>query len=194
MGFQWMSQSWGNNYDSLLTSFDAWNVSYPLDFTDQSSKSSFVTSMPENIRSILADRQLNVTMNNHHWGVSPANFDKYLGSQFNLISTNEDRLGQTFVSSMQHKLYPVLGVQWHPEKNNFEYAMSGDSFHEAIPHTLEAVLTSQFTATFFVHQCRFNGNTFANWKELQAKLIYNYSSVRDGLSFIEMYFFDTWVF
>ncbi len=43
--------------------------------------------------------------------------------------------------------YPFYGVQWHPEKNVFEWTT-----HEDIPHSLPAVQAAQAMANFFVQE------------------------------------------
>ncbi len=45
--------------------------------------------------------------------------------------------------------YPFYGVQWHPEKNGFEWTP-----HEDIPHTEPAVAVMQGLANFFVQEGR----------------------------------------
>jgi gamma-glutamyl hydrolase len=60
----------------------------------------------------------NVTMNNHHYGVTPDHFSQTpaLADMFDVLSTNTDRLGKAFVSTVEAKKYPIWGTQWHPEK------------------------------------------------------------------------------
>ena len=36
---------------------------------------------------------------------------------------------QVYISTVEAKKYPVLGLQWHPEKNSFEWTK-----HKNIPH------------------------------------------------------------
>jgi gamma-glutamyl-gamma-aminobutyrate hydrolase PuuD len=36
---------------------------------------------------------------------------------------------QVYISTVESKKYPVLGLQWHPEKNSFEWTR-----HKQIPH------------------------------------------------------------
>jgi gamma-glutamyl hydrolase len=36
---------------------------------------------------------------------------------------------QVYISTVEAKEYPILGLQWHPEKNNFEWTK-----HKNIPH------------------------------------------------------------
>jgi anthranilate/para-aminobenzoate synthase component II len=54
-----------------------------------------------------------------------------------------------FVSSIEHKVYPFFGVQFHPEKNAFEWKI------ESIPHSADAVLAEQFYGNFFVNEGMF---------------------------------------
>eukprot|EP00882_Tetradesmus_deserticola_P024941 GHRQ01027317.1.p2 GENE.GHRQ01027317.1~~GHRQ01027317.1.p2 ORF type:complete len:119 (-),score=10.89 GHRQ01027317.1:274-630(-) len=36
---------------------------------------------------------------------------------------------QVYISTIEAKKYPILGLQWHPEKNNYEWTK-----HKNIPH------------------------------------------------------------
>jgi hypothetical protein len=36
---------------------------------------------------------------------------------------------QVYISTVEAKEYPILGLQWHPEKNSFEWTK-----HKNIPH------------------------------------------------------------
>jgi anthranilate/para-aminobenzoate synthase component II len=40
---------------------------------------------------------------------------------YNVLSTNADRKGKVFVSSIEAKQYPIYGVQYHPERVQFEF-------------------------------------------------------------------------
>lgn len=96
-----------------------------------------------------------------------------LNSTFELVSTNHDRAGKLFVSTIEGKLLtcsctwaedttvccdlvlsvwlgrslPIYGVQWHPEKNLFEWTTS-----EGINHSANAVAVAQYIADFLVQQ------------------------------------------
>eukprot|EP00461_Guttulinopsis_vulgaris_P001884 UN01885 len=97
---------------------------------------------------------------------------------------------------MQHKKYPIFGTQWHPEKTNFEFGVDDEGKpHSTTMHTLESIIVSQYCSNLFVHECRKNTNRFANWKEEQARLMYNYPKFRaDTGSFSEKYWFDTFYY
>lgn len=57
-----------------------------------------------------------------------------------------------FISSVEHKKYPFYGVQFHPEKNAFEWTI------ESIPHSADAILVEQFYGNFFVNEGTFTGS------------------------------------
>lgn len=123
MGFQWLLISASRDVDILdpkSGQFDAYNYSIPLDFTENAATSKFLKDAPDGVYEILATE--NVTMNNHHYGIYTEHFleTESLTSFFNMLSTNEDREGVEFVSTIEAYKYPIYGTQWHPEKNTFE--------------------------------------------------------------------------
>ena len=90
------------------------------------------------LRSDLATQPL--AMNNHYRGIEPARFaaDRRL-ALFDVLSTNHDRQGRPFVSTIESS-QNLYAVQWHPEKNAFENALSKDGTpFEGINHSSEAV-------------------------------------------------------
>jgi gamma-glutamyl hydrolase len=124
MGFQWLliAQSKDANIlDPPSGQMDSYNISMQLDFTTNATSSKLFSVAPDSLMKIYATQ--NVTMNNHHYGIYPEHFyaTGALSSFFNVLSTNEDRQGVEFVSTMESFDYPIFGTQWHPEKNNFEY-------------------------------------------------------------------------
>lgn len=90
-----------------------------------------------------------VTVNFHHNCITPADFVKYgLGNTYHLLSTSFDPAANvTYVSAVEGKQYPFFGVQFHPEKNIYEWTTK-----ENIPHSPEAIETAQYFAMFFINQ------------------------------------------
>jgi len=112
-----------------------------------------------------------ITVNFHHFCVTPQNFTRFnISENYTLITTNMDDNGIKFVSSMEHKRYPIFGTQWHPEKNTFEW-----NTYSYIPHSQNAIALEQFVSNRFVHHARRNLNQFATIEEEEKYLIYNYS-------------------
>jgi gamma-glutamyl hydrolase len=110
-----------------------------------------------------------VTYLNHYHGIAPESFITYknLSDTFNVLSTMKDKSGTSFVGIVEGKNYPIYGVQFHPEKNMYEWL-----YPSAIPHSPDAVKVSTYLAQFFVSEARKNTN-LAEEEELQDLLIYN---------------------
>ncbi|XP_057795984.1 gamma-glutamyl hydrolase 2-like isoform X5 [Salvia miltiorrhiza] len=82
---------------------------------------------------------------------------------------------KVYVSTVQARRYPVTGVQFHPEKNSFEWGLQG------IPHSEDAVQVTQHIANFLVREARMSSNRPSS-KEVLDNLIYNYTPTYCGKS------------
>ncbi|XP_012850557.1 PREDICTED: gamma-glutamyl hydrolase 1-like [Erythranthe guttata] len=98
---------------------------------------------------------------------------------------------QSSLSPMvQARKYPVTAVQCYPEKNAFEWGLSG------IPHSEDAVHVTQHVADFFVREARISAKNKPKpspWKVLD-NLIYNHSPTycrKAGNGFDEVYIFSS---
>ena len=72
--------------------------------------------------------------------------DFKMSENYTMMTTNLDDNGVEFVSTMEHKKYPIFGTQWHPEKNSFAWT---DYYY--IPHAENAIKLEQFVMNRFVH-------------------------------------------
>jgi len=119
----------------------------------------------------------------------PENFtaDPVLSTFYKMLTISPDLAGRTFVSTIESRRYPIFGVQWHPEKNVFEWRVN-----TTIPHTKDAVQVTQYTANFFVDQARQNTNHFDSLEDEVKYLIYQYTPEFMGLDvshFQQLYYF-----
>ena len=115
-------------------------------FTENYSVSRIGMASPDDVDKILSEQ--NVTTNFHNWCLTPENFTKSdpLKSFWDVLSTNYDEHGLQFISMMEAKHYPMWAVQFHPEKNMFEWTEK----YTHIPHSRDAVHIAAFQAEFFV--------------------------------------------
>ena len=92
---------------------------------------------------------------------------------------------------MTHRLTPsyfiYLKVQWHPEKNNFEYGtLDGTDipYVKGIRHTTDSIRVSQHLANLFVTETRRSQHEYYDAKRFP--LVWNYT-MKSGHEF-EQYF------
>jgi gamma-glutamyl hydrolase len=199
MGFQWLLISQTSNQNILdpkSGQFDSYNYSIPLDFiiSNPTNSTKLFKYAGQYIIDILSNE--NVTMNNHHYGIFTEHFnsESKLNNFFKLISTNLDRKSNNFVSTIESFDYPIYGLQWHPEKNIFEFGNDNGYPNEAIVHTSNSIKISQYIANYFVNQTKINSNSFGNDqnnKPNESKyLIENWFDYKTTGSFMQTYFFS----
>jgi len=63
------------------------------------------------------------------------------------------------------KKYPIYAIQWHAEKNQYEWSTT-----ENIPHSAEAVQLGQYMGNFFISQGNNNYNvSMLLWQQTTSK-------------------------
>lgn len=88
---------------------------------------------------------------------------------------NKDWNGLEFISTIEHKHYPFYGVQFHPEKNLYEWVRNKN-----ISHTANSIYASQYFAQFFVSEARKSDHHFEDSKTEDQYVIYNYPAAFTG--------------
>ncbi|XP_039924273.1 gamma-glutamyl hydrolase [Hirundo rustica] len=160
--------------------------SLPLNFTSAAKDSKMFRNFPDDVLHALATEPL--TSNFHVWSLSMENFtnNEKLRNFYNVLTTNTDDEVE-FISTMEAYKYPIYGIQWHPEKNPFEWKDS-----PGIPHSPSAVRAAYYMADFFVNEARKSLHHFSSEDEETKELIYNYNPVYTGTfsAFQQTYFFD----
>ena len=128
----------------------------------------------------------NVTVNLHHDGVPPTAFapGSALAAAFTVLSTNVDTQGKAFVSTIEHASgAPIWGVQWHPERPQFEWKDSKSAVH--FDHGADSIFAMFSVAARLVEEARKSTRRFASEADEAASLIYNFEPVgtEDGGSY-----------
>ncbi len=72
--------------------------------------------------------------------------------------------------------YPFYGVQYHPERNAFEWDLP-----EKLDHSADAVAAMQYLGKFFVNEARQSSHKFDSIQDETKALIYNYSPLFTGI-------------
>jgi len=179
MGFQLLNilASGGNQTVLQRYAFDSEDLSMALSMTaDIQSSRLFGPMAPSDVVDIL--QKENVTANFHHDGVTPDDFygSKPLSSFFYVLSTNVDRKGKAFVSTVEGKNgLPFYGNQWHPERPQFEWTPN-----VGINHSTDAVRAMQYVANFFVAESRRNQHAFSDPDFQRLYNVWSYNPVVYG--------------
>lgn len=160
---------------SVLSHSDSENLPLPLNFTSEYQNSKMFANIPPQLAKYLSTAP--TTLNLHQNCVTTETFqsNEKLKNFFRVLSTNYDRQGKQFVSTMEAMKYPFYATQWHPEKNSFEWSTALD-----IPHYPMSIDVTQYMSNFLVNQSRLNRHKFKSPQEEEGHLIYNYSPVFTG--------------
>ena len=174
LGFQLLATMVSGS-SSVLSQSDSENLPLPLNFTPKYQNSKMFANISPELAKYLSTAP--TTLNLHRNCVATETFraNKKLSQFFQVLSTNNDRKGKQFVSTMEGIKYPFYATQWHPEKNPFEWSTALD-----IPHYPMSIKVTQYVSNFFVNQSRLNSHKFKSITEEEAYLIYNYSPVFTG--------------
>ncbi|XP_071446441.1 gamma-glutamyl hydrolase-like isoform X2 [Hetaerina americana] len=142
---------------------------------------------PDDIVHLLRNKPM--TANFHKFCVTEKSFvSSGLNEQFKILALSNDFKNESFISAMEAKDFPFYGVQFHPEKNSYEW---NTNLH-GIPHSAEATRVGQYFGEFFVNEARKNGHSFSSPEVEAQSLIYNYQAFPTASvdsSFEQCYFF-----
>ncbi|XP_068094478.1 gamma-glutamyl hydrolase [Hyperolius riggenbachi] len=161
------------------------DVSLPLNFSESALRSKLFKNIPPSLYKVMSS--MPITANYHQWSLSMQNFtqNEKLRKFYNVLTTNSD--GELeFISTMEAYEYPIYGVQWHPEKNPFEWRKTTH-----ISHAAEAIYMTFYMADFFVNEARKSQHEYTEDTAATQPLIYTYCPTYTGniSVFEQMYFF-----
>lgn len=127
-------------------------------------------------------------INYHINGTFVKTYEKFpeLGQAFTITATQLDDNGDEYVANIEHKKYPIFGMQHHPEK--IPFVMHPD---QHIPHERDAIMIVQEYALFFVEECKKNKNQFPTYTDELNAMIENIELDLKPTPVQEVYLFDT---
>ncbi|CAG9812107.1 unnamed protein product [Chironomus riparius] len=151
------------------------NQALPLEFKENFRSSRMFKDASDEVIEIL--KHEDVTSNFHEFCVTEKNLTTFkIDKDWSVISTNRDWNNLEFISSIEHKAYPFYGVQFHPEKNLYEWVQNKN-----ISHTANAIKASQYFSQFFVNQARKSNHKFKDSMTVDSYVIYNFPLTFTGL-------------
>lgn len=145
MGFQ-LLHLLVNNYTDPLQAV-ANEVYFTRNITYDKVSSKLYDSQKSNVKDYA--EKVGSAFYNHHWAIFDDVYTRYpkIASFFKRTAHSFNGINQTFVASVEAYDYPVYGVQYHPEKNQFEWLLSPNRDPTAIKW-------SQSISNFFVNEAR----------------------------------------
>ncbi|KAH0951379.1 hypothetical protein HN011_007138 [Eciton burchellii] len=185
LGFELLTYVAANRIEHRLNC-SSQSQALSLEFKPDFRESNLFKNAPCHVVEIL--QKENVTINFHQFCITEENLRSVnLNNEFRVMSLNHDKKGLEFISTLEHRKYPFYGVQFHPEKNLYEWVTEKN-----IPHGSHAVQISQYFANFFVNEARKNWHKFASKEEEKQNLIYNYPITYTALqdsNYLQCYMF-----
>lgn len=123
---------------------------------------------------------------NHKYAFTPEQIqaNSFARENLEILSTTKLENNRTIVSMVKHKKYPFLGVQFHPEKIQFEHRSSVET-----NVSFDSIEASHRLAMMFFDQVKHNQNEIQNEKQLEALLIYNYPLYKSSGPYEQVYVF-----
>jgi len=98
---------------------------------------------------------------------------------FRVLSVHRDNNGTRFISAYEAKKYPIIALQFHPEKIQFEWKVETSRIPEAVDF-------SSYLSRKFVAMCRNSSNHFPE-HEFQRLSIHNFHTVNNNRNFSQIY-------
>lgn len=169
MSFQEISQIEAPFADTLsMYKFESDDISNNITLKPTIADSVLFNAMPQHL--ITALQNENITYNHHHDGIFPEIYQKYpaLRDNYLVLGNSYDENDLEYIAFVEHKNYPIWGIQFHPEK--VIYIWKPD-LH--VPHDPTSIEFTQFLANFFVGESRKNFNSFESEDEVFKNMIEN---------------------
>jgi len=191
LGYELLSILAADDTSVLDTGFDSYDYPLPLKFTSEAASSAMFGDAPTSLLSALEKK--NITLNDHECGISPNTFatNAKLKKMFKVLSTNTDRRGKPFVSTIEARdvaHYPFFATQWHPECASWLCFQNYETFNDV--DGMDAALQVMRP---FAQAARNSGHAYSTAEELYKARIENYPSEYDVEDGSITWYFPQWV-
>ncbi|XP_065213874.1 gamma-glutamyl hydrolase-like [Planococcus citri] len=158
-----------NNHTLLQTTCDAYHQNYALHFEPNFRQSLLYADIDYKSYSRL--KYFPATAHAHDWCTTKRNFTKAgLSKYWRITSTCITSRGLQFIASAEHKKYPFIVLQFHPEKPTFEWEEWCN-----LPHNPSVVQANRIFYDVLVKLAKLNFNKFRTKIEERDALIFNHN-------------------
>uniref|UniRef100_A0A8D8U8K1 folate gamma-glutamyl hydrolase n=1 Tax=Cacopsylla melanoneura TaxID=428564 RepID=A0A8D8U8K1_9HEMI len=185
LGFELLLQVFNKDID-FRKSCRVQNKNCKLKFFPEAKKSSLFAGVPNKEMKKLSKQQL--THNNHIWCINQDDMEYYnLTASWNILALSKFQTWE-FVSIVEHKSYPYVGLQFHPEKNAYEWDEK-----QTNPHNHDAIITARIFSDWFIDKARLSNHSFSSQASLYQSLIHQYPSSMcwpHHIGFEQVYLFE----
>ena len=135
------------------------------------------------------ENDVNTFFNNHFaFEVEQFKMEPTLNNEFKIIASYI-KGGKEYVAIAEHRKYPILGVQFHPEKILYEHKQM-----LRISLTIRSSIVSQDMSRILFANSLKNKNHFHSQRELNHYLFHNFFSIKTAGIFETVYYFNTQYF
>ncbi|RZF45157.1 hypothetical protein LSTR_LSTR007120 [Laodelphax striatellus] len=173
------------NMTSPLVQCSAENMNLPLKFEKNYQFSRLYRNLSPEINYLLS--RVPVTVHHHHFCLTEHGLNAFgLSLDWRILSTNQDQGGLKFISSMEHRSLPFVGVQFHPEKPAYEWHPIQHN-----PHNYKSILANRYFYDWLVNVSKQNDHRYPNKTAEKDALIYNYPATYTPDSYdLQYYYFE----
>lgn len=142
------------------------------------------SDIPTSVKNSL-ENGVGIVYFNHLYAVSSSypTTNEVFRNFWNIAATSTSSFNEQFISAAEAKEYPFYGVQFHPEKNLYEWKVNAD-------RSENGAQIVQILSNKFVEKARANKNSFSTPEEFYKTSIYSYKSQKSVQSFVEIYLFN----
>lgn len=121
----------------------------------------------------------------HNLGISIETYEKYpmFKQNFVVLSTMFDKSEKEFIGIVQSKKYPIFSMQFHPEKNMFEF------YRAEYPHGSDSIFAMTYLSNFLISLGRKSNHVFPE-ELLKESLISRYPTIYLGFIFDSITYFS----
>jgi len=191
LGYEMISIITADDPNILDTGFDSYDYALPLQFTSEAQSSVMFGDAPEALMKALKTQ--NLTLNDHECGVTPTTFatNSKLKKMFKVLSTNTDRKGKPFVSSIEARdsaHFPIFALQWHPECASWLCFRNVETFN-----SVDGIEAALWVMRPFAEAAKKSERAFPSDKELFKARIENYPYTYDPSDGSTLWYFPQWV-